>query len=134
MNRLDEVFYFISSPYQYVSTQHEKDKVIVFEKGDLLFVFNFHPYNSFENYKIGTKWKTEHRIILDSDEGKFFGKERLKYMHDHRFPCLHSAFNNRPYSMNVYIPSRTCMILIAEENEKKYDLNEFEKYNSRLKF
>ena len=134
MNRLDEVFYLISSPYQYVSTQHEKDKVIVFEKGDLLFVFNFHPTKSFENYKIGTKWKTEHRIILDSDEEKFFGKGRLKYGHDHRFPCLHSSFNKRPYSMNVYIPSRTCMILIAEENEKKYDLNEFEKYNSSLFF
>ena len=134
MNRLDEVFYFISSPFQYVSTQHEKDKVIVFEKGDLLFVFNFHPYRSFENYKIGTKWKSEHRIILDSDEGKFFGKERLRHGHEHRFPCLHSAFNNRPCSMNVYIPSRTCMVLIAEENEKKYDLKEFEKYNDFLKF
>ena len=74
MNRLDEVFYYISSPFQYVSTQHEKDKVIVFEKGELLFVFNFHPTNSFENYKIGTKWGTEHGIILDSDEDKFLGK------------------------------------------------------------
>ena len=134
MNRLDEVFYFISSPFQYVSTQHEEDKVIVFEKGDLLFVFNFHPSKSFENYKIGTKWGTEHRIILDSDEEKFFGKGRLKYGHEHRFPCLHNAYNNRPYSMNVYIPSRTCMILIAEENEKKYDINEFEKYNNSLFF
>ena len=134
MNRLDEVFYFISSPFQYVSTQHEKDKVIVFEKGDLLFVFNFHPSQSFENYKIGTKWGTEHRIILDSDEGKFFGKNRLQYGHEHRFPNLHERFNNRPYSMNVYIPSRTCMILIAEENEKKYDMKEFEKYNDSLFF
>ena len=134
MNRLDEVFNFISSPYQYVSTQHEKDKVIVFEKGDLLFVFNFHPTKSFENYKIGTKWGTEHRIILDSDENKFFGKDRLKYGHDHRFPCLYNSFNNRPYSMNIYIPSRTCMVLIAEEIEKKYDMNEFEKYNQSLFF
>ena len=134
MNRLDEVFYFISSPFQYVSTQHEKDKVIVFEKGDLLFVFNFHPTQSFQNYRIGSKWGTEHRIILDSDEGKFFGKDRLQYGHEHRFPILHEKFNNRPYCMNVYIPSRTCMVLIAEENEKKYDLKEFEKYNDSLFF
>ena len=134
MNRLDEVFYFISSPFQYVSTQHEKDKVIVFEKGDLLFVFNFHPTQSFQNYRIGSKWGSEHRIILDSDEGKFFGKDRLQYGHEHRFPILHEKFNNRPYCMNVYIPSRTCMILIAEENEKKYDIKEFEKYNDSLFF
>ena len=134
MNQLDEVFYFISSPYQYVSTQHEKDKVIVFEKGDLLFVFNFHPTKSFENYKIGSKWKTDHKIILDSDEDKFFGKNRLQHGHENRFPILYNSFNNRPYSMNVYIPSRTCMVLIAEENEKKYDLNQFQQYNKNLIF
>ena len=67
-------------------------------------------------------------------ENKFFGKDRLKYGHDHRFPCLYNSFNNRPYSMNIYIPSRTCMVLIAEEIEKKYDMNEFEKYNQSLFF
>ena len=132
MNTLDEVFYFISSPFQYVSTQHEKDKVIVFEKGDLLFVFNFHPTNSFENYKIGTKWGTEHRIILDSDDDIFFGKKRLQYGHDHRFPNLHENFNNRPYCMNVYIPSRTCMVLIAEENESKYNISKFDKFRESI--
>ena len=134
MNKLDEVFVFICSPFQYVSTQHEADKVIVFEKGDLLFAFNFHPTKSYENYRIGTKWGTEHRIILDSDEGKFFGKDRLKYSHDHRFPCLYKGWNNRPYSMNVYLPARTCMVLIAEENEKKYNMADFEKYNQSLFF
>ena len=63
-----------------------------------------------------------------------FWKDRLQYGHDHRFPCLHEKYNNRPYCMNVYIPSRTCMILIAEENEKKYDIKEFEKYNDSLFF
>lgn len=30
---------------RYVTLKHGADKVIVFERGDLLFVFNFHPCN-----------------------------------------------------------------------------------------
>ena len=78
--------------------------------------------------------ETDHKIILDSDEDKFFGKNRLQHGHENRFPILYNSFNNRPYSMNVYIPSRTCMVLIAEENEKKYDLNQFQQYNKNLIF
>ena len=125
MNKLDDVFNFISSPFQYVSLKHEDDKIVVFEKGDLLFVFNFHPNKSFENYKIGTKWGTRHKIVLDSDEFRFFGKGRLEYGHEHFFPIINEGWNNRPNQFNLYIPSRTCMILIAEENLKKYDLSKF---------
>ena len=125
MNKLDDVFNFISSPFQYVSLKHEDDKLVVFEKGDLLFVFNFHPNKSFENYKIGTKWGTRHKIVLDSDEFRFFGKGRLEYGHDHFFPIINEGWNNRPNQFNLYIPSRTCMVLIAEENLKKYDLSKF---------
>ena len=125
MNKLDDVFNFISSPFQYVSLKHEDDKIVVFEKGDLLFVFNFHPYKSYENYKIGTKWGTKHKIVLDSDEFRFFGKGRLEYGHGNFFPIINQGWNNRPNQFNLYIPSRTCMVLIAEENMKKYDLDKF---------
>ena len=38
----------------YVSLQHEGDQMIVFERGGacLLFVFNFHPTNSYTDYKV----------------------------------------------------------------------------------
>ena len=125
MNKLDDVFNFISSPFQYVSLKHEDDKIVVFEKGDLLFIFNFHPNKSFENYKIGTKWGTRHKIVLDSDELRFFGKGRLEYGHGNFFPIINQGWNNRPNQFNLYIPCRTCMVLIAEENLKKYDLSKF---------
>ena len=125
MNKLDEIFNFISSPFQYVSLKHEDDKMVVFEKGDLLFVFNFHMHKSYENYKIGTQWGTQHKIILDSDEFRFFGKGRLEYGHGHFFPIIREGWNNRPNHFNLYVPSRTCMVLIAEENMKKYDLSKF---------
>ena len=35
--------------------QDEGDKVIVCERGDLVFVFNFHPTKSYSEYGVGCK-------------------------------------------------------------------------------
>ena len=37
----------------YVSCHHEDDKMIVFERGSLLWVFNFHSTKSFADYRVG---------------------------------------------------------------------------------
>ncbi len=46
--------------HEYVSLKNEGDKLIVAEKGELLFVFNLHPTNSYSSYRIGTCWPGEH--------------------------------------------------------------------------
>ena len=130
MNNIDEVFHFLPDKRQYITLKHEGDKLIVFEKGDLLFIFNFHPNQSFDNYRIGTLWGTPHKILLDSDEAKFFGKTRLTYGHEHTFPAIHESWMNRPNYIQLYIPSRTCMVLIAEENMSKYDLTKIGDYKA----
>ena len=61
---------------------NEEDKVIVFEKGDLLFVMNFHPTKSYVNYKIGTKWNSDHKIVYDTDSIEFGGHDRLSQAKD----------------------------------------------------
>lgn len=50
-------FYFRIKAY--VSLKHQGDKLIVFERGNLLWIFNFHPFQSFTDYRIGTHWKEE---------------------------------------------------------------------------
>ena len=54
MNSQEHLYHTMTSEHQFVSLAHEEDKVIVFEKGILLFVFNFHPTKSFTDYKVGT--------------------------------------------------------------------------------
>ena len=40
-------------PFQaFVSAQHEEDKVIVFDRANVLFIFNFHPSTSFQGYRV----------------------------------------------------------------------------------
>ena len=128
MNHLDKVFGFLSNEHQYVTCKHEADKLIVFEKGDLLFIFNFHPFKHFEHYRIGTLWSSNHRIVIDSDEWHFMGKNRLEWGHNNAYPCIHEPWMDRPNYIQIYIPNRTCMVLVAEENMGKYEMDKLFKF------
>ena len=68
MHKLETDVGWFNSTHQYISLMHEKDKLIAYEKGDLLFIFNFHPNRSWEHYRIGTKWSSPHVMLLNSDE------------------------------------------------------------------
>jgi hypothetical protein len=56
------IYYLLQGSY--VSLKHESDKLVVFDRdtknGPLLFIFNFHPTNSFPDYKIGAPCSGEY--------------------------------------------------------------------------
>lgn len=115
MNLLDDKFSFLSSTKQFVSSANEEDKVIVFERGDLVFVFNFHPENTYEGYKVGCDLPGKYRVALDSDALEFGGKGRVGHDADHftnpeGTPGVpETNFNNRPNSFMVLAPARSCV-------------------------
>jgi 1,4-alpha-glucan branching enzyme len=74
--------------------------VIVFEKNDLLFAFNFHPTKSFVDYRIGTKFNANHKIILSTDNKKFGGLERVDESISHFAQDF--KHNGRDYSIQVH--------------------------------
>jgi 1,4-alpha-glucan branching enzyme len=57
----------------YVSLKHEVDKMLVFERAGVLFIFNFHPSQSFTDYRVGIEEAGEYHIALTSDESRFGG-------------------------------------------------------------
>ncbi len=60
-----------------MSLKNETDKVIVYERAGLLFIFNFHPTSSFTDYRVGIEEPGEYRIILSSDEKKYGGFDNI---------------------------------------------------------
>lgn len=68
MNHTEEKYGWLASEPAYVSLKHEGDKVIAFERAGLLFVFNFHPVNSFTDYRIGVDVPGTYKIVLSSDD------------------------------------------------------------------
>ncbi|RCK67123.1 1,4-alpha-glucan-branching enzyme [Candida viswanathii] len=94
---------------EYVSLKHEGDKVLVFEKGDLLFIFNFNSSQSFVDYKIGVEHAGKYKLVLDSDAAEFGGHQRLDDLQV--YFTSDEAWNHRKNSMQVYIPTRTAIVL-----------------------
>ena len=81
-----------------------------------MFAFNFHHTKSFENYRVGTLWSTDHIFLFDTDQKDIGGYDRLKSAYEKRFVPQKGLQHNRPYSISLYLPSRTAVVLIAEEN------------------
>lgn len=67
MNKCEEKYGWLHSPQAYISLKHEGDKVIVFERAGLVFIFNFHPTESYSDYRIGVEVSGTYRIVLNSD-------------------------------------------------------------------
>jgi 1,4-alpha-glucan branching enzyme len=116
MNATEIQFKSMISEHQFVTASNEMDKMIIYEKGKLLFIFNFHQSNSYQDYHVGTLWKSDHFILFDSDEGRFGGYKRIEDAHGKWFETLQEECCNRPNKMRLYVPNRTCIVLCAYEN------------------
>ncbi|KAJ4733665.1 hypothetical protein LUZ62_075174 [Rhynchospora pubera] len=107
MQHLEGKYGFMTSP-QYVSRKDEGDKMIIFERGDLVFVFNFHWNNSYSDYRVGCLKPGKYKVVLDSDDPLFGGYSRID--HDAEFFSYDGHYDNRPCSFLVYAPSRTAVV------------------------
>lgn len=109
MNKLESVHGWLSADPGYISTKHEGDKIIVFERAGCVFIFNFHPSKSYSDYKIGVGVNGKYKIVLDSDSEEFGGHKLIDHNTD--FFTSNDGYNNRRYSLMVYIPSRVAIVL-----------------------
>jgi 1,4-alpha-glucan branching enzyme len=78
MQHLEMHYGWLNSPQAWVSLKHEGDKVIVFERAGLLFIFNFHPTQSFTDYRVGVEVDGEYKIVLSSDDKQYGGFENVE--------------------------------------------------------
>ena len=77
MNEMENLFGVMAHGHEFVSHIDDGDKMIVFERGELVFIYNFHPSNSYENYLLGTYWDSPHMILYETDHETYGGHKRL---------------------------------------------------------
>ncbi len=85
---------------------HQDDKVLIYNKGNVVFAFNFHPTQSFDGYFIPVKEKGTYEVILSSDDGIFggFGRVDTKYKYEARETADHRI------GFNCYLPTRSALV------------------------
>lgn len=111
---LQKKYNWLQASHQFISLKHEDDKLIVFEKGNLLFIFNFHPEKSFPDYKIGTHFNKPHEVVLSSDDVEFGGKGRVSKDHIYQVTKEENWYCGRQNSLLIYIPNRTAIVLKSD--------------------
>lgn len=86
---------------------HEADNILAYAKGNDVFVFNFHPYKSFDGYFIPLKEEgTEYQLTLSTDEDRFGGLNRI----DKDYKYQAEQVEGRGLGFKCYLPSRTAMV------------------------
>ncbi len=92
------------------------------ERGDLVFVYNFHPTNSYTDYRVGCYKQGNYKVVLSSDEEVFGGYKNVTKNNDVTFVANGHNHDGRPASFQVYAPSRTCVVYaLAETADKDAD-------------
>lgn len=115
MQCVDKYFSSLSAEPAFVSLKHEEDKMIVFERANLLWIFNLHPNHSYTNYRVGVEAPGKYRIVLNSDSCHFGGHGRVIENKSEYF-TERGGWNGRSNYLHVYIPSR-CALVLALEGE-----------------
>jgi len=113
MNCTEDMVGWLGAPQAYISLKHEGDKVIVFERAGAVFIFNFHPSNSYSDYRIGIDVPGTYRIALNTDTAEFGGFDRVDLKT--RFFTTPMEWNGRANWTHIYIPNRTAMVLTLED-------------------
>ena len=83
-------------------------KIIAFSKGELIYVFNFHPTYSPTNFFLPTHsvGEGQYKVIFSTDDVDFGGMDRVskQYVYYTKF------VENRGIGFEIYIPCRTAMV------------------------
>ena len=92
--------------YPQLNWVHEDQHVIAYERGGLLFVFNFSPNQSYTDYPIPVSQACDYEIIMTSDDEKYGGFGRIAHTRDSSCtPGLEGSH------VRLYLPARTATVL-----------------------
>jgi len=98
--------------------EKDNDQVLAFRRGDLVFVFNFHPFKSFDSYGILAP-PGEYRTALSSDDPDFGGYGNI----DPR--VAHFTQPDKLYTplglgwLKLYLPARSAMVLRLHRSRRR---------------
>ena len=89
---------------------HEDAKQIVYERGGLIFAFNFHPTASVTDWRVPVPQKADYRLILDTDAAAYGGQGAVEGVH---YPWQDVPMEGHTQSIQLYVPARSALVLGA---------------------
>ena len=113
MIRLIRESSLLAKPHRHVQTD-ENAQVLVYERGDMIFAFNFSPNNSYVDYRIQNLKAATYLPVLTTDDYCFGGHGRMA--HDVQYKATRKKDGT---SFAIYLPARTAIVLKKLPRAKK---------------
>ena len=97
-------------PFPVLRWAGNPDQILAFERDDLLFVFNFHPFQSYRTYNLPAP-PGKYRIILTTDDFAYGGFGRIDQSLDY-FSRRYDEPSSPGFDvLKLYLPSRSALVL-----------------------
>ncbi|HZL35750.1 MAG TPA: alpha-amylase family glycosyl hydrolase [Tepidisphaeraceae bacterium] len=109
MMHLDEKYNLLEDKFIENLVVHEDMKLLVYRRGPLVFVFNFHTSNSHTDLRVPVPDPKDYGLILDTDAGQFEGQGRVAAAMV--YPWQHVPSWGRNQSVQIYLPTRSAQVL-----------------------
>jgi 1,4-alpha-glucan branching enzyme len=88
---------------------NDSDQVLAYQRGDLLFVINLHPFKSYTGYGMLVD-KGSYKIVLNTDSAEFGGYGLINESIEH-FTQNGIEKNTDLEWLKLYLPARTAQVL-----------------------
>jgi len=83
--------------------------VIAYRNGDHIFIFNFHPTESYPTFELPVHENASFQVVMDTDEWRFGGQGRI--YHDPVYRTQPLPMNRDYLGILIYIPCRTALVM-----------------------
>lgn len=113
MIRLTKSHNLFAYPEVKLLHEHSERMIIAFKRSNLIFIFNFHPTQSYPNYRIDAP-PGKYLMILDSDAPIYGGFNRLTPQQTH-FTIFSEENDRILHQLSLYLPSRSAIVLFSNE-------------------
>lgn len=88
-------------------------KVIAYRNKDIVYIYNFHPTNSYDSFAVPIHDMGKFKVVMDTDEVKFGGKGRISHEYIYNTERLAGTDYD---GIKIYIPARTALALEKCDN------------------
>lgn len=111
MLKLIKEYNILDVEYGYILNMDISNKTMVYQKGDLIFILNWHPNNSIADYRISMPESGTYKLVMSSDDKEFGGFGRVAK--NGRY-FTYAERDGRNY-LRVYNTNRSALVLQKEK-------------------
>ena len=110
MLQLAKKFHLLSADYPLQLNVDESNKTLIFERADLLFVFNWHHSHSIPDYHFHVPNVGTYKLLLNTDDAHFGGFDRI----DNKTK-YHTREMNGKNILSIYNVSCSALVFVKEK-------------------